>query len=222
MARVKRLLTRRVVCRTDDFLDFRDDSFHHQFQALSQGHLGGPAALAAAAHADEKLAFTDLYERNFPAVVRDGTIDFLVQQLLNNHAKLGIGSSLCAGADRHLQDRRPDGRFQTRPRGAQLLADGHHVFRNVHVGYTGEREQSLAQGTQAVKRMDAAIMAIVPIESERVVASPCAASGRSILRAFWRAASASFIGSALAVATKLHMLAVSSNRLRIRIESSNK
>ena len=194
MARVERLLTRRVVCRTDDFLDFRDDSFHHQFQALSQGHLGGPAALAAAAHADEKLAFTDLYERNFPAVVRDGTIDFIVQQLLNDHAKLGIGSSLRAGADRHLQDRRhageqlrpdrrPDGPFQTRPRGAQLLADGHHVFRNVHVGYTGEREQSLAQGTQAVKRMDAAVMAIVPIESERVVASPCAASGRSILRA---------------------------------------
>jgi hypothetical protein len=38
MARVERLLTRRVVCRIDDFLDFRSDSFHHQFQALSQGH----------------------------------------------------------------------------------------------------------------------------------------------------------------------------------------
>ena len=48
MARVERLLNRRVVCRIDDFFDFRDDPFNHQLQAMSQGHLRGRTALAAA------------------------------------------------------------------------------------------------------------------------------------------------------------------------------
>ena len=37
MARVEGLLPRRMVCRIDDFHDFRGDSFHHQFQAPPSG-----------------------------------------------------------------------------------------------------------------------------------------------------------------------------------------
>ena len=63
----------------------------------------------AAAHADEKLALADLNDRNLPAVIRDGTIDLPVQELLHDPAKLGVGPSLRAGVGSHFQDRRHAG-----------------------------------------------------------------------------------------------------------------
>ena len=54
MARVERLRPRCVVRRIHDFLDFRGDPFKHDFETLPQGHLRRRAALAAAAHLDEK------------------------------------------------------------------------------------------------------------------------------------------------------------------------
>ena len=68
IALVERLLPRCVVSRIDDFLDFRGDPFKHDFEALPQGYLRRRTALAAAAHADEKLPLPDLHNRNHPAV----------------------------------------------------------------------------------------------------------------------------------------------------------
>ena len=61
MARVERLRPRCVVRRIHDFLDFRGDLFHHDFESLPQCHLGGGASLAAAAHGDEKLPLPDVH-----------------------------------------------------------------------------------------------------------------------------------------------------------------
>ena len=121
-----------MVRRIHDFHDFRGDPFHHDFESLSQGHLRGRASLAAAAHGDEKLPLADVHDRNLPAVVSDGTIDFPVQEFLNGRVKLGVGPFLRTGVNSHLQDRRhsgeqlrpdgrPDGRFQSGPRSARLL-----------------------------------------------------------------------------------------------------
>jgi len=55
MGRVERLLSRCVVRRIHNFLDFRGDPFQHDFESLPQRHLRGRTSLAAAAHGDEKL-----------------------------------------------------------------------------------------------------------------------------------------------------------------------
>ena len=62
LVRVERLLPRCMVRRIHDFQDFWGDPFHHDFEALPQGHLRRRAALTAAAHGDEKFTFTDIYE----------------------------------------------------------------------------------------------------------------------------------------------------------------
>lgn len=151
-ARVGRLLPRGMVRRIDDFHDFWGEPFQHHFQALPQGHPRRPAALAAAAHADEKRAFTDLHQRNLPAVVGDGTVDLQGSGSASEVcARMLIGCSASVGFT--------DAGFV-----AVLSTDRASDI------FDALRRSALARGAQVVKRMDAAVLAIAPMEAERVVA----------------------------------------------------
>src|SRR5207253_8233068 len=86
---VERLRTRRVVCRVDDVHDFRCDPAHHELEPVLQGHLRRSAPLTSAAHCDEELAVANIDDRDLSTVASDGTIDFPVEQALNDHTNLG-------------------------------------------------------------------------------------------------------------------------------------
>src|SRR5512144_94730 len=88
-AAVERGIPRCVVRRVDDIRDLRRDPAHHHLEPLAQGHLRCRASLAPAAHGDEEVPVPDVYDRDLPAVGSDGTVDFPVQELLNDCPALG-------------------------------------------------------------------------------------------------------------------------------------
>ena len=145
---------RRVIGRVDDIHDLRRDTAHHGLEPLAQGHLRCRTSLAPAAHGDDKGSVADVDDRDLPTVGSDGTVDFAVQELLNDRTNLGVSPRSRACVARSLEDgrysreqlrpeRRSDRRFQSRPRSTRILPDHHHVVGDEHMGNTRKREQPL-------------------------------------------------------------------------------
>src|SRR5450631_4256066 len=104
VAPVEGLFSRRMVRCVDDVDDLRCDPAHHDLDPLAQRHLRGRASLASATHGDKQSSIADVNDRNLSPVSRDGTVDFPVQQFLNDRPNLSVDSPARTGIVRSLEN----------------------------------------------------------------------------------------------------------------------